>query len=88
MTTQFHALRLDAKINEHVLYFAKRYHVDLNSVERFTDTMIIIGEEKTGLTIHVRQHGAVDDIPAGVYVTCFNKSGNTVGHNSVEGVTL
>lgn len=88
MTTQFHTLRLNNEINEHVLYFAAKYHIDLNSVDRWTNTMIIIGEEKTGLTIHVRQHGTVDDVPAGVYVTCFNKSGGTVGHNNVVGATL
>ena len=82
MSTQFHALRLNAEINEHVLYFAAKYNIDLNTIDRFTNTMIVIGEEKTGLTIHVRQHDAVGDTPAGIYVTCFNKSGNVVGHNN------
>ena len=88
MTTQFHALRLSSEIKEHVLYFAARYHVDLNSIQHWTDNMIIVGEQKTELTIHIRQHEAVNDTPAGVYVTCFNKSGNVVGHNNVVGATL
>lgn len=89
MTTKFHALCLSNKINQHVLYMAKRYHVDLNSVEHLTDNYISIGEQKTGLTIDLKQHETTyDGVLAGVYVTCFNRSGHTIEHVNVIGETL
>ncbi len=92
MTTQFHALRLHSAINEQVLKLAQHNNVDLNSVQKWTDTMYIIGESKCGLEIHIRQHDEVSHMsemtPAGVYVTLFNEAGNTIEHVNIEGVTL
>lgn len=91
MTTQFQALRLSDKINNVVLDMAKRNHVDLNSVNHWTDKMLIIGEEKTEKVIHIRQHGSTEipghELKAGIYVTLFI-DGMTSEHHDLTGETL
>ena len=88
MTTQFHALRLSSKITDAVVNFSKTHSVDLNTVDHWTSTMIIVGAPRCSKQIHIRKHGDVDQVKAGVYVTIFDTSGNVIETVNIEGVTL
>ena len=50
--------------------------------------MIIVGAPRCSKQIHIRKHGDVDQVKAGVYVTIFDTSGNVIETVNIEGATL